>query len=69
MDSLHRPCGSSPPSPLKETAVLSLKPDLVFSEKLLEVMKKHPVEDGALRMSKTINPCHGSRDDSKNWPG
>ena len=44
-----------------EIAILSLKPALVFSEKLLEVMKKHPVEDGALRMSRKIDPCHSTR--------
>ncbi len=51
-----------------QEAVLPLKPVLVFSEKLLEVMKKHPVEDGALRRSKTINPCHGRSHTSRNGP-
>ncbi|NIO20746.1 MAG: hypothetical protein GTN76_08425 [Candidatus Aenigmarchaeota archaeon] len=40
-----------------QEAVLSLKPALVFSEKLPEVMKKHPAEDCALRMSEKVNPC------------
>jgi hypothetical protein len=51
-----------------QEAVLPLKPALVFSEKLRKVMKKHPIEDGALRMSKTINPCHGRSHTSRNGP-
>jgi hypothetical protein len=52
----------------KET-VLPLKPAIVFSEKLLKVMKKHPIKNSKFRMTLTVNPCHGSRDDSKIVPG
>ena len=51
-----------------EEAILSFKPALVLSEKLLKVMKKHPIKNSKFRMTLTVNPCHGSRDDSKNGP-
>jgi hypothetical protein len=46
-----------------EETILSLKPALVFSEKLRKVMKKHPVKYRVLRMTLAVNPCHGSRND------
>jgi len=52
-----------------EISVISHKPALVFSEKLLEVMKKHPIKNSEFRMTLTVNPCHDNRDDSKNGPG
>jgi len=54
-----------------EISVLLFKTILIFYKKPLEIMKKHPVEDDALRMSKTIDPCHGrshrSRNGSTSW--
>jgi len=32
-------------------------------------MKKHPVKNSEFWMTLTVNPCHGSRDDSKIVPG
>jgi len=32
-------------------------------------MKKHSIENSAFRMTLVINPCHGSRDNSRNGPG
>jgi len=52
-----------------EETMLSLKAVLVFSEKLLEVMKDHLIKNRKFQMTLTVNPCHGNRDDSKNGPG
>jgi len=41
-----------------EEAMLLLKPGLIFLKELLKVMEEHPVEHGALRMSRTVNCCH-----------
>ena len=41
----------------------------LFSEKLLEVIKDHTIKSSEFRMTLTVNPCHGNRDDSKNGPG
>ncbi len=49
-------------------AILSLKPVLILQEKSIEVMKKHSIENTTFRMTLVINPCHGSRDDSRNGP-
>jgi hypothetical protein len=51
-----------------EIAILSLKPALVLSEKLLKIMKEHPIKNSVFRMTLAVDPCHGSRDDSKNGP-
>jgi hypothetical protein len=52
-----------------EETILSLKPALVFSEKLRKVTKKHKIKNRVFWMTLTVNPCHGSRDDSKIVPG
>jgi hypothetical protein len=31
-------------------------------------MEEHPIEDGALRMTRPVDSCHGGRNDSKNRP-
>jgi hypothetical protein len=49
-------------------AILSLKAALTLQEKSLEVIKKHSIENTTFRMALTVNPCHGSRDDSENMP-
>jgi len=51
-----------------EISVLLFKTILVFSKKPLEIMKKHPVEDGALRMSRIIDSFHGRSHRSRNRP-
>jgi len=50
-------------------AILSLKTVLILQEKSIKVMKKHSIENTTFRMTLVINPCHGSRDDSRNGPG
>ncbi|MFO7866265.1 MAG: hypothetical protein R6V02_05565 [Candidatus Aminicenantes bacterium] len=51
-----------------EISVFLLETILIFSEKLLEIMKKHPVEYCEFRMTLAVDPCHGGRDGSKNEP-
>jgi len=51
-----------------EEAVLLLETALVFGEELVEMMKKHPVEDGAFRMSGTVDSCHGQDKNPTNGP-
>ncbi len=51
-----------------EEAVLSLKAMLILCEEAVEVMKKHPVEDSALRMSGTIYSGHIRSFSSRNGP-
>ncbi len=49
-----------------QEAVLPPNPALEFLEKLPKIMKNHPVEDGALRMSEKLDPCHSRSHRSKN---
>jgi hypothetical protein len=49
-------------------AVLSLEAILIFCNKFVKIVKQHPVEHSPLRMTLTVYPCHGSRDDSRNGP-
>jgi len=49
--------------------ILLLEPVLIFLKKPLEIIKKHPVKYRVFRMTLAVNPCHGSRNDSKNGPG
>jgi hypothetical protein len=39
-----------------EKAVHLLEPILIFSKEQLEIMKYHPIEDGAFRMTPAVNP-------------
>ena len=41
-----------------EEAILSLEPALVLGQESLEIIEQRLIEDGALRMSRTINSCH-----------
>jgi hypothetical protein len=41
-----------------EIPIFPLKSALVFRDELLEMMKKHPVEDGPLRMTRAIDSRH-----------
>jgi hypothetical protein len=51
-----------------EEAILLLETAPVFGEELVEMMKKHPVEDGAFRMSGTGDSCHGHDKNPTNGP-
>ena len=51
-----------------EEAVLLLKTALVFRQKPIEVMKEHPIQDGALGMSRAIESGHIERMASRNGP-
>jgi hypothetical protein len=52
-----------------EVAIFSLKPILIIHHEPVEIMEKHAVEDGALRVTWTINSWHGRREESRNRPG
>ena len=47
-----------------EVAILSFEAALIFHDKLLKIMKEHPVKVGAFRMTLAIDPGHSRRDDS-----
>jgi hypothetical protein len=47
-----------------EKAVLLFKMILIFSKKLLKVMKKHPIKNRVCRMMLAIDSCQGREDDS-----
>jgi len=51
-----------------EEAVLPLEPALVFGDEPFEMMEKHPVEDGPLRMPRTIHSRHSRGKASRNEP-
>ncbi len=51
-----------------EEAVLFLEAMLIFCEEAVEVMKKHSVKGGPLRMSGTINSGHSRSFSSRNGP-
>jgi len=51
-----------------EVAVLLLKTALILRDKPIEIMENHPVEDGPLRMSRTIDSCHSRNHKSRNEP-
>jgi hypothetical protein len=44
-----------------EVAVLPLEVALIFYQKLVEVMEQHPIENGSLRMTGTVNASHNRR--------
>ena len=48
--------------------VFALKTRLIFGDEPLEMMKKHPVEDGPLRMPRAIDSRHGGNKASRNGP-
>jgi hypothetical protein len=51
-----------------EISVVPLEPALIFRDEPLEMMKKHPVENGPFRISRTIDSCHSKDKDSGNTP-
>jgi hypothetical protein len=44
-----------------EKTVLPVETLLILRDEPLEMMEKHPVEDGPLRTSRTIDSHHGGR--------
>jgi hypothetical protein len=51
-----------------EKTVLPLETTLILNQEPVEMMEKHPVEDGPLRMSRTIDSRHSGRMASRNGP-
>jgi hypothetical protein len=51
-----------------EEAVLLLETSLILGQEPVEMMEQHPIEDGPLRMSRTIDSRHGGRMASRNGP-
>jgi hypothetical protein len=52
-----------------EIPVLLLETILILSKELLKIIKEHSIENRVFRMTLTVDPCQGSRDDSRNGPG
>ena len=50
-------------------AIFLLKTLLIFRDKPLEMMKEHPIEDGAFRMTRTVDSRHIGKARSKSVPG
>jgi len=51
-----------------EEPIFLLETILIFCKEPLEIMKKHPVENSALRMTLAIDPYHSMWSDSGNGP-
>jgi len=51
-----------------EMTILLLKAALVDCQEPVEVMEQHPIEDRALRMTRTIDPLHIGATDSRSEP-
>ncbi len=56
------------PDDRPEKTVLPLETTFILSQEPVEMMEKHPVKDGPLRMSGTIDSRHGGRRASRNGP-
>jgi len=52
-----------------EEAVFPLKTPLIFRDEPLEMMKKHPVENGPFRMARAVDSRHIGNEVSRNGPG
>jgi len=52
-----------------EKAVFPLEPALVFRDEPLEMVEKHPVENGPFRMTRAIDSRHIGNEVSRNAPG
>jgi len=52
-----------------EEAVFPFKTPLIFRDEPLEMMKKHPVENGAFRMARAVDSRHIGNEVSRNAPG
>jgi hypothetical protein len=51
-----------------EKPILPLETTLILRQEPVEMMEKHPVENGPLRMSRTIDSRHSRRIASRNGP-
>ena len=51
----------------KEPALL-LEARLIFGQEYLKIMEEHPVEDGALGMTRAVDSRHGRSSKSRNGP-
>jgi len=51
-----------------EIAVRLLEAALILRQEVIEVVEQNPVEDGPLRMTRTIGCRHGGRMASRNGP-
>jgi len=51
-----------------EIAVLLLEPIIIFSKEPLKIIKEYPIKNRVFRMMLPVDPCHGSRDVSRNRP-
>jgi hypothetical protein len=52
-----------------EITIVPLEPALVFGDEPLEMMEKHPVENGTFRMTRAIDSRHIGDEVSRNAPG
>jgi di/tripeptidase len=52
-----------------EITIVPLEPALVFGDEPLEMMKKHPVENGAFRMTRAVDSRHIGNEVPRNAPG
>jgi len=52
-----------------EEAVFPLKTPLIFRDEPLEMMEKHPVENGAFRMARAVDSRHIGNEVSRTGPG
>jgi hypothetical protein len=52
-----------------EETIVPLESALVFGDEPLEMMKKHPVENGAFRMARAVDSRHIGNEASRNAPG
>jgi hypothetical protein len=51
-----------------EIPVLLPEQIVIFSKKPLKIIKKYPIKNSVFRMTLPVDPCHGSRDVSRNRP-
>jgi hypothetical protein len=57
------------PDDRPEIAVRPLKTLLVFRDEALKVIEEYPVENGSLRLARTVDSRHDREDESRNRPG
>jgi hypothetical protein len=52
-----------------EITIVPLESALVFRDEPLEMIEKHPVENGTFRMTRTVDSRHIGNEESRNAPG
>jgi hypothetical protein len=52
-----------------EISIVPLEPALIFRHEPLEIMKKHPIENDAFRMTRAVDSRHIGNEVSRNAPG